>query len=45
MLTIAGLVLAFNNFWANIAGTAIVFGLLALNALAARRQTLAHTGT
>ena len=37
-LTIAGLILVFNSFWANIAGTTIVIGILGWNALRARRQ-------
>ena len=37
LLTIAGLVLVFNNFWANIVGTAVVLALLGWNALRARR--------
>ena len=41
VLSVAGLVLVFNQFWTNIAGTAIVVGLLGWNALAARRKTVA----
>jgi TRAP-type uncharacterized transport system fused permease subunit len=37
LLTIAGLVLVFNNLWANIVGTAVVLALLGWNALRARR--------
>ncbi len=37
-LTAAGLVLVFNNFWANIAGSAAVLVLFAANALQARRR-------
>ncbi|MEP7181904.1 MAG: TRAP transporter permease, partial [Betaproteobacteria bacterium] len=38
LLTIAGLVLVFNNLWANLAGVAVVFALLGANALRARRH-------
>ena len=37
VLTIAGLVLVFNNLWANIVGTAVVLALLGWNALRSRR--------
>jgi len=37
-LTVAGLVLVFNHFWANIAGSALVLALFAANALRARRR-------
>jgi TRAP transporter 4TM/12TM fusion protein len=37
MLTGAGLVLVFNNLWANVAGSVVVLALLGLNALRARR--------
>jgi hypothetical protein len=33
----AGLVLVFNNLWANLIGSVIVLGLLGLNAARARR--------
>ena len=39
LLTVAGLVLVFNNLWANIVGCAVVLGLLGWNALAARQTT------
>jgi TRAP transporter 4TM/12TM fusion protein len=38
VLTIAGLVLVFNNLWANVVGTAVVLALLGLNALRARTK-------
>jgi TRAP-type uncharacterized transport system fused permease subunit len=38
VLTIAGLVLVFNQFWPNIVGTLIVFAVLGANVLRSRRH-------
>jgi TRAP-type uncharacterized transport system fused permease subunit len=40
-LTLAGLVLVFNQFWPNIVGLAIVFAILGWNALGRRRGRVA----
>ena len=40
-LTLAGLVLVFNQFWPNVVGLAVVFALLGWNALAAARPKVA----
>ena len=37
-LTIAGLMLVFNQFWPNLVGLAVVFSVLGWNAVSARRQ-------